>query len=392
MKVLYILSPNDRFNYGDLLFAPILKNYFGDYFDKIIYCSTTSADLTSLGGMRVESFSRLYEANDKDENYLIVGGGECLCVRWSTILSYIYPGINKAKKILNIKWVRKYVPGLLDIYIKYKYNVKTLFPFTVGKNELNTFNVIIYNSVGGVNVNNKISRIHNKKIINVLSSVDYISVRDEQAHSFLSNIGIESNLVADSAILMSDVFSESFLHDRCRQDFKTISSYNYIFFQINYKYSKSATKHISEALNSINKTTGYKIVLCPIGTALSHSDHIALASIASYMDKDSYFLIEQPSVWEIMWLIQHSKLYSGCSLHGTITAMSFNVPFVAYGPLKLSSYLKQWDPENTSSHFVEINNLEGAILKELSEKTMYSPEKQKMTVVASFEVMKHLIQ
>lgn len=75
MKKLYILAPNDRFNYGDLLFPHILKFYFKDIVDEIVFCSTTQSNLSDLGGIPTCSFQALYKTKDTDQNYLIVAGG-----------------------------------------------------------------------------------------------------------------------------------------------------------------------------------------------------------------------------------------------------------------------------------------------------------------------------
>lgn len=37
MKRLYVLAPNDRFNYGDLLFPYVVENYFKDIADVLVF-------------------------------------------------------------------------------------------------------------------------------------------------------------------------------------------------------------------------------------------------------------------------------------------------------------------------------------------------------------------
>ena len=89
MKKLFILAPNDRFNYGDLLFPHILDFYFKDIVDELVFCSTTESNLSKFGGIPTCSFHSLYEVNATDQNYLIVGGGDSLCISWMQVLSFV---------------------------------------------------------------------------------------------------------------------------------------------------------------------------------------------------------------------------------------------------------------------------------------------------------------
>ena len=70
-KRVYIYAPNDRFNYGDLIFPYILHHYLKSIVDDIVFCSTTKADLTDLGGHEVIDFRVLYQIDTKEyDNYL----------------------------------------------------------------------------------------------------------------------------------------------------------------------------------------------------------------------------------------------------------------------------------------------------------------------------------
>lgn len=114
-KRLYILAPNDRFNYGDLLFPYVLTFYLKKYFDDIVFVSTTKSNLSDKGGIPTEPYSVLFHVDTTWENHLIVAGGESLCVRWSTILAYI----DKKVDILDrIAWKLKKHIGSVAFDIK----------------------------------------------------------------------------------------------------------------------------------------------------------------------------------------------------------------------------------------------------------------------------------
>ena len=132
--------------------------------------------------------------------------------------------------------------------------------------------------------------------------------------------------------------------------------------------------------------------LCSIGTALGHSDDIALAKIySSLRHKDKACFVCSPSIYDIMWLVKHSALYVGTSLHGTITALSFEVPFVAHGPIKLKNYLETWCKEKKSM-FTEEKDLESAVFSKIERHEAYPSMSQKHKVMESIIHMQNEIQ
>lgn len=363
-RKLYILAPNDRFNYGDLLFPYILTYFFSDKFDDIVYVSTTKSDLTRLGGFKTESFSTLYNTDQQYENHLIVAGGESLCAGWFGILSYVKPWVNFFRKII-FRFHSNKIKKNADSLICHIFKTKTYFPFSVGKNELPQFKSISYNALGASWLS-KSDLLADKKIKEILNSVDYFTVRDKVTSLALDKAKIKHSMCPDSAILMSEVFSEEMLLSRLSIS-NTIANSKYIFFQANSNVWKKQYELIISQLINIAKKTNLKLCLCPIGTALGHSDHLALKKIAKNIPNDFLIYIEQPNLFDIMWLIKHSKMYIGSSLHGSITSMSFNIPFIGYGPLKLKSYIDFWT-NNVGGRFVDKTDIESTAIKLINER------------------------
>lgn len=385
-KILYILAPNDRFNYGDLLFPYIIRHYFNDIVDEMVFCSTIKSDLSKLGGIKTNSVNTLYQVKNDNENILIVGGGDSLCIDWITILSFL------DKKIDYISaFDHKFHTKLLAQYINLKYKPKTKFPFSIGKNELTGFKHILYNSLGGTSLSMNSELWENDAVHKILSSVDYISVRESSTNLRLLNNGIKNHLVPDSAILLSEVFHDRDIIDKLSPEVQSISNDKYIFFQINLKLLNSNEIIYSELLNKISKEENVKICLCPIGTARGHSDDIALSKIKKHLYPNNHYFIKSPSIWDIMWLIKNSKLYVGSSLHGTITSMSYGVPFVVYGPEKLRIYIETW-AKDMGTLFSAKEMLYKNIIAQLNCPIIHNPYIQKQAVLTSFERMKKLIK
>lgn len=388
-KRLYILAPNDRFNYGDLLFPHIITYYFSKIFDDVVYVSTTASDLSEKGGIKTKEYSELFKTDKEWENHLIVAGGESLCVRWFTILSYIFPWVDYlyrfSSKVSKIP-LGCYFKDICASFVKYVFKTKTCFVFSVGKNELPQFKTIAYNALGGSWLLHS-DELDNPKVQEILKSVDYFAVRDNETSKALTLRHIKHSICPDSAILMSEVFNEDILRAKITVS-KDIINSNYIFFQGNLSLWKGKYDLAANQLINISKVLGCTICLCPIGTALGHSDQIALKNIAKKMG-ENYFLINQPNIFDIMWLIKHSQMYIGSSLHGTITAMSFGVPYIGYGPKKLKAYIEQWE-EIGEEHFTEQHNLVKIAKKAF--KIIPNSEQQKNIVKQSFNNLKLLYE
>lgn len=387
-KRLYILAPNDRFNYGDLLFPYVLTFYLKKYFDDIVYVSTSKSNLSDKGGIPTEPYSVLFDVDTSWENHLIVAGGESLCVRWSTILAYI----DKKVDILDrIAWKLKKHIGSVAFDIKnylvdLLYHTRTRYVFSIGKNELPQFDSIVYNALGGSGLlHSKV--LQSKKTQAILSSVDFISVRDEDTSLALEQANVKHKVCPDSAVLMSDVFSEEELLNKLTISKEEFPDKQYIFFQGNLHTWKNKYEIAARQLENLQKQTQATICLCPIGTALGHCDDIALAEIAKRIaDKDTFVLVKNPNVFDIMWLIKHSKMYVGTSLHGVITAMSFNVSYVGYGGRKQIAYIEKWS--NHKMKTAQYNNFDDVAMQNLSVRD--NSDNQKKIVKQTFEDFSNL--
>ena len=233
------------------------------------------------------------------------------------------------------------------------------------------------------------SLLNDPKVIEVLQNVDYLSLRDAQTSEMLNAKNIRNVVVPDSAILMSNVFTEESLLHNLLINKNSFKSKEYLFFQTNLRFL-NLDSYVALIEKVINKYQ-MGVCLCPIGTAFGHSDDIALAKIYSLLKcKDNVLLVSSPNIYDIMWLIKHSALYVGTSLHGTITALSFGVPFVAHGPIKLKNYLKTWCRENQSL-FTEEKDLEGAVVSQIEHRVVYPSLSQKQQVMKSIIHMQNEI-
>ena len=344
MKRLIIIAPNDRYNYGDLLFSHIIKCQLQNCYDEIVDVATIDNDLTKVGGFRVKALEYVYSLPASDENDIIIAGGESLCSNWGICLSYL-SSFFAFIPILERVFLKFFSPGVVDNIKNFVgrilFNGKTYYPYSIGKNEIPNVHRIIYNSLGGATL--QLSNF-TKKTIQVLRSVDYISVRDGNAYNLLQQEKIKAFLVPDSAILLSDYYSDENLMSKIDSKVKAFvqKEKSYLVFQVNKSIGLSHLQEISRLLENIHFTLGLNICLCPIGFARGHDDPIALKTIMTKLSADYISYLSDVSIWDIMYLIKKSKCFVGTSLHGVITSMSFGIPFVGIKVQKTIDYIKLW--------------------------------------------------
>ena len=126
-----------------------------------------------------------------------------------------------------------------------------------------------------------------------------------------------------------------------------------------------------------------EIILCPIGMAPNHEDHKILKEMANA--SNHFKLIIPRNIYEIMYLIAYAKIFVGTSLHGIITAQSYNVPFIALNKKikKTKEYISTWMPNYTDYNldFNEIDKLTLLINKWDSNNLEKYTREQKIKVV-----------
>ena len=338
-KKIALFGPHDRFNYGDLLFAIMLEHGLNkvspNSFDFTKY-SLVEADFTAKGGFKTFAYKRLKkDINSKNIDTVIVAGGESLRADWNGLYSFISPiyfKIFRHPRIPNFfkknEWVKYFLGGVSDN------------PFLVNKSDFGNNINVIYNSVGGgTNLS--------KDRLGILKRGDYLSFRENKSFQFVKDNLSEKDvfLVPDSAIIMDDIYPKAdFLSsEKIPLEIKEILKSKYVFFQISKYKNDNKLAEIAQQLKSLAETNGVKIVLCPIGTAKGHEDHIPLEEIYQNI-KEHSILIKDVSVDIIMALIAYSQLYIGNSLHGIITAMSYRLPYVALNKkqIKIIYYMDSW--------------------------------------------------
>ena len=389
---IYIFGPHDRFNYGDLLFPIMLEYAFKKMSNQsfnFIKASIVSSDLTELGGCKSISYKG-FNKKIADGDIIIVAGGESLKAKWKVLYSFInkpYSWLVNRPSLFN--FIKK-------IHIeKHLLGAKSEYPFCINKTDFKKNIKVFYNSVGG-------GRNLDSQLVKNLENSDYLAVRDRNSFVFLEDINMRSvYLVPDSAIILSDVFPIDNLLNADNKN--TVKARNflsrqekYIFFQVSKNRIKKNINEIVNQLETLSIAKQCTILLCPIGTALGHEDHIALKKIFEKLNCSKH-LVETPYIEDIITLLSQADLYIGSSLHGAITAMSYGVPYITLDERqsKISAYIKTWGL-NLFDEMSSLDNFYPKATKFLeqssyNDKILEDAKKQKKLYYESVERMLKLV-
>lgn len=346
-----ILGPHDRFNYGDLLFPIVIDYCFSKFLNKNISIdkySLIESDLSDLGGFYSKSYlSMKNDINRGKKKYIIISGGECLSATWSILYSFINPFYNLFYLKLEKNRIYRNIP-------KFLLHGKSEYPFSINKDDFLNEIKVFYNAVGGGWQANNI-------ILNRLKFNDGLGVRDLVSYNKMIKNNIITDLVPDSAVMLSEIYPIDSLVKK--NNFEG----DYIFFQIaNHLINTSEFNLIVKNLQKISLSNNLKILLCPIGTAKGHEDHIPLEKIYEMIPNS--ILIKNPTISDILNYIANSKLYLGTSLHGVITAMNYGVPYVgSVKVFKQVEYIKTWSINELKKSFLDFSDFNIDIVTELLE-------------------------
>lgn len=170
-----------------------------------------------------------------------------------------------------------------------------------------------------------------KEIVETLcETVDYISVRDEEAKKVLAETmdAEKIKVVPDSVLSISEVYKKEELYNQFLNLPYELKEEQYIVFQVNMTMSDDELKICGETLIRLRKETGMDIVLQPIGYALG--DEKTLHVLEKKYPGEFILSTLRLSQYDILALIAYSGGYIGTSMHGCVTANAYGVKNVVF--------------------------------------------------------------
>lgn len=361
MKVA-LIGAFDRNNYGDILMPIVFKKYFDNKFKD----ANIEFDFYGLSKSKME-YTKGYNTKalkdiEKDEyEATIIVGGEVLATPYSAM----YLNLQKNNVIIFIYKVwNKLLHDSFNSFTKKRLGGKFDKPWILKRECLNT-KKIVYNTVGGSDY------IGSKSLNESLKDADYISVRDEKTYENMIKIGLKSNLslYPDSVVALSEVIKDKDIEENLTREVKenVNNIKNYIVVQINRHIGKNIYKQIVAQIEELYNKYKISCVLLPIGYAQGHEDHKILRKILKKV-KTPIYMPEFNNVYDTIYIIRKSQLYCGTSLHGAITAISYEIPHIALTNKinKLNNFLNTWD--STPIKYTDVSEMSENIFKILQLK------------------------
>lgn len=345
MRKVLVVGAFDRFNFGDLLFPIVVEWMYRTYHQhpdvELEFFSMIGGDLRACGGISSGSFRAFEAARGHAETVaIVVSGGEVLGAQWEQLTAYLIPWWSEFRRRHN-RLYNAIPSGFRNAGARMLMGGKDEYPFVVDSRQERP--AVVYNAVGGLRSKPGVEM--ERFLKRALKSARLVAVRDAALQSSIEQAGIPSDLVPDSAVLMSEVVPPSLVTDGATTQASQLANRGYIAFQVNRWMGEEYLNSIAAQLNQLQRETGLKLVLCPIGTALGHEDHVALSLLGQKLEGD-WIQLEEASVASVLCVLARARLYIGSSLHGAIMSMSYQVPYVGLGAVdKLDSYLRTWGVE-----------------------------------------------
>lgn len=337
--VIILYGAFDRYNYGDNLMPVLLEHYFmqvnKDIFEKysIIYASIKESNLSRYACKPTQSIKNLL--NVPNGSILIVVGGETMAAS----INGLYLHTFEEKKYYNLAhFFMKHAKYFFTLFSFTMYPSPWIYPYIPNKSSFKTNVKIILNTVGGV---------PSKRAVNNLKKIDYISVRDLRSYNSI-NKDFNVKLVPDSVLLLSRLFPLSNLKNKISTNLndKFDFSKQYIIIQMcPYKASCTA-QELASILMRIRDDYHLEPILLPIGYASGHDDVVFLEQVKDAAQGELKLFYDL-TIWDIAYFIANSQGFYGTSLHGVITAMSYQIPHFCINEKlgKLVSFLETWSIE-----------------------------------------------
>lgn len=332
----------DRNNYGDILMPIVMKKQIEREFKntnlEFKFYGLSSAQMQYTGGYDTEAFSNISTYNP---DVVIFVGGEILTSKYTGM----YLNLQKSKlKIFYYKCMRRLFYEKTEKRTKKLLKCSSIKPWIVNKKECNC-KKLIYNTVGG-NLYFGTDEKNKDEVEKCIRNLDYISVREKSTFEDVKKINKCVKLYPDSVIAISNILDENLIQENVSNEIKDVveKQKEYFVFQINNKQGKNNINQIVNQIKKINKETGLNCILLPIGYAQGHEDQIVLNKIYKKLDSNFSYIPKFNNIYETIHIIKNSKLYIGTSLHGAITAISYNIPHIALTSniKKLVDFLSTW--------------------------------------------------
>jgi hypothetical protein len=337
----------DRYNYGDLLFPIITRQAlmtipgFRDQHSCDQY-GLRRSDLSAFGALPSLGMSDLYR-DAADGDVVLLAGGENLAQTWFVMHLTLLED-NAAKRFMFCR--EKLGSAFAERLSRWRLRGRQQFPYILSPDEFGRSVRVMYNSMGGWPLRHY-SPADQMCIVRSLAKASFISVRDEESASILRELAtLTVGVAPDCVFLLFDLLLKDELAKKASQGVKDLvrEAGEFLCFQCHPRYGNANREELKRQLLALAAKSGLSILLTPIGRIHSFDDDVFLESLGAEMGGRIRLLPPSASIYDVAYALASARLFCGTSLHGVITALTFEVPFV---PLlnedpKLGNNVRSW--------------------------------------------------
>lgn len=361
----------DRHNFGDLLFPHIAAAMLPQA--NLVFAGLAERDLRQHGGHRVRALAGLArELGNSPVNIIHVGGEILACDAWQAAVMLSPPG--QVQELVARYDTR---PAERLAWAREMLGVAALAPYAVSREIFPRAGRILYNAVGGVDLDARAPSLR-AEVFAKLQSADAVSVRDRRTLGHLEAQGVAASLVPDPAVMVAELFRTQIRQHGQRgepAEIRRAFPQGYLAVQFSADFGDDATlSAIATQLDRISAASGHGIVLFRAGAAPWHDDPVCYQRLVTRM-RATVKIFHSLVVWDICALIASSKAFCGSSLHGGIVAGAFALPHLyllhpdqAGRPAKQTAYAETWKAPGLPVPVTVENMTEGTLLALAAER------------------------
>jgi hypothetical protein len=334
----------DRHNFGDLLFAHVAAALLPE--KSPVFAGVAECDLRCYGGHHVEALAGL-AARWRDRPVSIVhAGGELLtCNAWEAAVMTLPP--EEAADI--IARFDAHPHEALE-WAQGRIGIAALAPYTMQRTLFPQARSVIYNAVGGVDLQHRDPALRAEVLAN-LQAADAVGVRDRATQAQLRAAGIPARLMPDPVVMVAELFGDDIGRRAAGGGVAEVLHtfpQGYLAVQFSADFGDDATlAEMAAQLDALVQATGYGIVFFCAGVAPWHDDPACFQRVSARMQHRTARFFRSLDIWDICALISASRGYLGSSLHGRIVAMAFALPRLnlvhSMEVSKQASYASTWE-------------------------------------------------
>ena len=291
------------------------------------YGGLAERDLSAYGGHKVRALARLAAAmGDTPIDIIHVGGEILTCSAWEAAVMLL--PASEAPAVVARLDAR---PAERAAWAREQLGLRDLAPYLLPDGLFANVASARYHAVGGIDLDQREPAMR-AEVLAKLKAATCVGVRDQQTRAVLEAAGVRCHLEPDPAVMVAQMFAPRIRrHALHGEPAGVISAFphGYLAVQCSADFGDDATlAELSRQIEQLAAPPDLGIVLFRAGAAPWHDDLEFYERLASRISRVQVAVFRSLDLWDICALLAHSRGFAGSSLHGSIVAGAFALPYV----------------------------------------------------------------